>query len=574
MAPPPAAPGPPNAPGSAPPSSAAPSSTAPSSTAPVPTPPRTARPQRAGRAVVVGSGIAGLTAALELGECTVVTKTRLGEGASRWAQGGIAAALGPGDDPGQHAADTLTVAGGLADPEVVARLTAAAPDRIVWLQELGAGFDVDHSGRLVLGREAGHGRRRIVKARGDATGAAVMQALVAAVRARPDIAVLEDTEAIDLLRAGERVVGVLARPRSAGSGGGSPAGSGAGEVALLAPAVVLATGGIGRAWAHTTNPTEATGDGLAMAARAGAAIRDPEFVQFHPTVLVSDRDPRPLLTEALRGEGAVLVDASGRRYLRDVHPDAELAPRDVVARANWAALQAGPIHLDARSIGPGFPTRFPTVFAAAREAGLDPRLDPLPVTPSQHYHMGGVRCDLAGRTSLPGLYVCGEVASTGLHGANRLASNSLVEGLVGGAQVAWAVRAGGGQITTRGIEVAAGSVAVPVPGQEPTAAIAALRATLWASAGVVRDESGLRSGLATTRRRRAELASDLTGRNLATVAELVLTAALARRESRGGHHRSDHPEPQPGAPRHTEVVPVPEPRQPIELQAHIPAVLP
>ncbi len=507
------------------------------------------------RAVVVGSGIAGLTAALELGDCAVVTKTRLGEGASRWAQGGIAAALGPDDDPARHAADTLAVAGGLADAEVVARLTAGAPDRIAWLQQLGASFDTERDGRgggLALGREAGHARRRIVRAHGDATGAAVMRALVAAVKARPDVEVVQDTAVIDLLRAGERVVGVLTVDASGR------------RRALLAPAVVLATGGIGRVYAHTTNPVEATGDGLAMATRAGAVVRDPEFVQFPPTVLDVDRDPRPLLTEALRGEGATLVDVDGRRYLLDVHPDAELAPRDVVARANWQALRRGPIHLDARVIGERFPERFPTVFDAAQQAGLDPRVDLLPVTPSQHYHMGGVRGDLAGRTSLPGLYVCGEVASTGLHGANRLASNSLVEGLVGGAQVAWAVRAEAVPVVTRDLEVAAGAGEVVggpaadggvADGGVADGAVAALRRTMWQAAGLVRDEAGLRAGLDELARLEPVLRTDLTGRNLAVVADLVLTAALERRESRGGHTRADHPEQAPGPPRHTELAP-------------------
>ncbi len=499
------------------------------------------RPRAHGEAIVVGSGIAGLTAALELGACTLLTRSSLGAGASRWAQGGIAAAVGPGDTPAAHAADTLAVGGGLSVASVVELVTTAAPDRVHWLHRLGAELDVATGGSFVLGREAGHGCRRIVHAGGDATGAAAMRALVAAVRDRPDIEVLEHRQALDLVRADGRVVGVT---------WSGP--DGRRDVAL-GPAVVLATGGIGRVYARTTNPPEATGDGLAMALRAGAAIRDPEFVQFHPTALDAPDDPVPLLTEALRGEGALLVDGDGRRYLASVHPDAELAPRDVVARANWHRQQLGPIHLDARGIGAAFPTRFPTVFAACMAVGIDPRRVPIPTTPAQHYHVGGIGTDSHGRTSIPGLYACGEVASTGLHGANRLASNALIEGLVMGSRVAAAItRTPAAPGRVRGPEVPADSLLGPSGAAEP-AAVDTLRALLWEHGGLVRTEDGLTAALEELARLAPALAGDATGRNLVLVAEVVLRAALARRESRGAHHREDHPGTTPGPGTHTVV---------------------
>ena len=435
--------------------------------------------------VVVGSGIAGLTAALAHGDCTVVSKTSVGDGSSRWAQGGIAAALGPDDAPSRHAADTLEVSGGLGDADVAALVTGAAPERVRWLAELGAAFDTGPDGAFTLGREAGHDRRRIVHANGDATGAEVMRALVAAVRARPDIERLDDTLALDLLRDGPRIVGVLTR---------TPDG---GLEAVLAPAVVLATGGLGQLYRHTTNPTEVTGDGLAMAARAGVTIRDPEFVQFHPTALATDLDPLPLLTEALRGEGATLVDEHGHRYLPAVHPDAELAPRDIVARANWRQRREGPIFLDARGIGPDFADRFPTVWAIARRAGLDPRHELLPVSPAQHYHMGGIACDEHGRSSHPGLYTCGEASSTGLHGANRLASNSLLEGLVFGARVAAAMRVDPAPAAPPSAAiVSADALTVEPVGNDTTAvAIDELRDLMWDRVGLERDADGLRWAL-------------------------------------------------------------------------------
>ena len=504
--------------------------------------------------VIVGSGIAGLTTALELGNCTVITRSDVGAGASRWAQGGIAAAVDPGDTPAAHAADTRRVSGGLTIDEVVGLITAAAPDRVRWLHRLGTGFDVDDDGRLMRGREAGHRRRRIVHAGGDATGAATMRALTRAIHDRPDITVLEHRQAIDLVRSEHRTVGVLCS---------DPGGR---RSTVLGSAVVLATGGIGRIYARTTNPAEATGDGLAMALRAGATIRDPEFVQFHPTGLDTSTDPVPLLSEAVRGEGAQLVDATGARYLPSVHPDAELAPRDIVARANWRQQQLGPIYLDARGIGASFPTRFPTVFAACLAAGIDPRTQPIPTTPVQHYHVGGISTDADGRTSLPGLYACGEVASVGLHGANRLASNSLVEGLVMGARVAAAIRrdpAPVGRQRRPEAPVAAFTPArSPLTSGIPDAAVE-LRSLLWRHGGVIRNEDGLRAALRGVEELRPALASDTTGRNLTDVAETVLRAARERRESRGAHFREDHPDTDPSQATNTTIQRAAVPHRPI-----------
>ncbi len=488
--------------------------------------------------IIVGSGVAGLTAALGLGSCTVITKSALAEGSSRLAQGGIAAAVGDGDDAEQHAADTVAVSGGLGDPMVAKLVTASAAECIDWLQSLGAQFD-RKNGRLALGREAGHGRHRIVHADGDATGAELMRTLRAATVARPQIDVWENTLALDLIRRGDRVTGVLVRTATGQL------------VAIEGPAVILATGGIGRLYAHTTNPEEVTGDGMAMAARAGATLLDPEFVQFHPTALVSDLDPMPLLTEALRGAGAVLVDESGSRFMPAEHPDAELAPRDVVARANWRRRAAGKaVFLDATLIGDTFPDRFPTVFAAAMDAGIDPRIDPMPVNATAHYHMGGIEVDEHGRTSLPGLYAVGETAATRLHGANRLASNSLLEGLVFGARAA----ADAGELGDHRSELEPAVVpasAFNVSDEDDAAAVAGLRALMWEHVGVERDAGGLE-------RARTELAALLprleegpTARNLATVAGVAIATALARTESRGGHYRSDFPETDPAWRRHT-----------------------
>lgn len=489
--------------------------------------------------LVIGSGTAGLTAALGCAplRVTVLTKVHHGSGGSSpWAQGGIAAAVGRDDAPALHAADTMAAGAGLNDSHIVDILTAEGPQRVKALLALGAHFDLDDAGSLSLGREAAHSRRRILHAR-DATGAEIVRTLVAAVRSAPEVRMIDGAFAIDLVMDGSQVIGAVAIHADGR------------RVLHLAPAVVLATGGLGHLYLHTTNPPEATGDGLAMAARAGARLVDLEFVQFHPTALNVGADPMPLLTEALRGEGATLVDEMGRRFMPEEHPDAELAPRDVVARALWRQLRAGhQVFLDSRAaVGEEFPEHFPTVFRLCQEHGLDPRTAPIPVAPAAHYHMGGIAVDEQGRTSLPGLWAAGEVTSTGVHGANRLASNSLLEALVFGGRVAEDLRSGLPTARTprslRASAVEAGPALLPAGDAE---LVTAIRRLMWEKVGLVRDEAGLNEALT-----ELDLLSSRylrpagEARNLLEVGRLVAAAALARRESRGGHYRSDYPVPDP-----------------------------
>ena len=517
-------------------------------------------PVRRVPAVVLGAGVAGLSAALGLDArgvgCVMVTEGRVGSaGSSPLAQGGVAAAIGADDHPSLHADDTVAVAAGIGDPRLARILADGGPEVIETLVALGIGFDRAGDGSLALGREAGHSRRRIVHANGDATGAAVAATLAAAVRGRAGIELAEHTTAVDLIRGGpggERVVGVVV------------AGPGGRREALLAPAVILATGGYGHGFARTTVPADVTGAGIALAARAGVTVADLELVQFHPTALDVTRAPGaaagaagaarlPLLTEALRGEGAVLVNDRGERYMVGEHPDAELAPRDVVARANYRQLQdGGQPCLDARdAVGDAFPRRFPTVFALAMEHGLDPRVDVLPVTPAAHYCMGGVAVDDRGRTSRPGLWAAGEVASSGLHGGNRLASNSLLEGLVMGRRVADAVVAASPSFDAGPLwlpadlalgappAARAGAGGESRPG-EPTV-LDRVRAALWDGAGVVRHRDGMEAALDALSALDGAAAADPRARSALVVARLVLSAGLARTESRGAHFRSDHP---------------------------------
>ncbi|HEX3557438.1 MAG TPA: L-aspartate oxidase [Thermoanaerobaculia bacterium] len=488
--------------------------------------------------LVLGSGAAGLTAALDCAplRVTVLTKVRQGSGGSSpWAQGGIAAAVGRDDAPALHAADTMAAGAGLNDPRVVNLLTAEGPQRVKALLALGAHFDLDDSGALALGREAAHSRRRILHSR-DATGAEIVRTLVAAVHHAPEVRRVDGAFALDLVMDGAQVAGAVAVHADGR------------RVLHLAPAVVVATGGLGHLYLHTTNPPEATGDGLAMAARAGARLADLELVQFHPTALAAGADPMPLLTEALRGEGALLIDDAGRRFMTAEHPDAELAPRDVVARAIWRRLMAGHrVFLDSRAaVGEEFPERFPTVFKLCQEHGLDPRTEPIPVAPAAHYHMGGIAVDDHGRTSLPGLWACGEVTATGVHGANRLASNSLLEALVFGARVAEDLRASlpAAARTPRSLRTAGGPSGVAAAGDAEL--IAAVRRLMWEKVGVVRDGAGLTAALGELDRlaaRHPQASGE--ARNLLGVGRLVAAAALARRESRGGHYRSDFPSPDP-----------------------------
>jgi L-aspartate oxidase len=432
----------------------------------------------------------------------------------------MAAALSEGDAPTLHSADTLAAGAGLCDPAAVDVLTREGPEAVRRLAALGAPFDRRDDGGFVQSLEAAHGRARVARVGGDGAGRAIMDAVIAAVRATPRIEVQEGARARRLLTdAAGRVRGALVE------------GAGGGLTEIVAAATVLATGGLGGLYAVTTTPRALLGEGMALAVLAGATIADAEFVQFHPTAMDLGLDPAPLATEALRGEGAKLINADGTPFMARYHPAAELAPRDVVARAIAAERRAGRgAFLDAReAVGEAFPQEFPAVFAAAMAAGLDPRRQPIPVAPAVHYHMGGVATDLEGRTTLPGLFAAGECASTGAHGANRLASNSLLEAAVFGARA--------GRAAARFADPRmAPLLAKPAP-DLPDSALQALRAAMSRDAGVVRDASGLRRLLA-----EIEALEDVHGPALPLVAaRLVAEGALARRESRGAHHRLDCP---------------------------------
>jgi L-aspartate oxidase len=501
-------------------------------------------------AVVVGSGIAGLLTALHAleGGCrvTVVTKAALGLSNTRFAQGGIAAVMFPDDRVEDHIDDTLAAAAGLADETAVRTLVEEGPRRIRELIALGVAFDSGDDGTLRRGREAAHSTARVLHAGGDATGAEIERALVAQVRGSA-ATILEHTLLVDVVVRGGRVVGADLLTRE-------------GKRRILpADAVVLATGGAGQLYAHTTNPAVATGDGIAAALRAGAGVADLEFVQFHPTVLTGDGGATFLVSEAVRGEGAVLLDEAGRRFALDAHPDGELAPRDVVARsiARRMREQDGrPVHLDATALGAGFlAERFPTIDRVVREHGLDWARTPIPVTPAAHYLMGGVVADLHGRTTLPGLYAVGEVARTGVHGANRLASNSLLEGAVFGARAgdvlapdaasgAWPVPASGDTPGSGRFEPdPPESGRSPERGHAPFSR-AALQRLMWTDAGLERTATGLERAASVLAAWR-DAAQPATGwsaiedANLLLVAEAVVHAARSRTESVGAHYRAD-----------------------------------
>ena len=480
-------------------------------------------------ALILGAGIAGLFTALKLAPMPsiVLAGTRPGvSGSSAWAQGGIAAAMGEGDSWQRHAHDTMVAGAGLCDPAIVDLVAREAPARIEDLVALGAPFDRNADGRLALGREAAHSLPRIVHVKGDGAGAAISATLAARASEADCITLLEGFHAVELAMENGRVTGLFAR---------SGLGPDARLILFRARAVVLATGGLGALYAVTTNPLEARGEGLGMAARAGALIADPEFVQFHPTAIAVGRDPAPLATEALRGEGAILVNARGERFMTGLHNDAELAPRDVVARAIHRQIVSGQkVYLDCRTaIGAEFPHHFPTVYAACLSAGIDPVKELIPVAPAAHYHMGGIASDAVGRSSLPGLWVVGECAATGLHGANRLASNSLLEGLVFGARVADNVRDQLQPGAMRGTPPAPQRFASPAPP-------AVLRQAMSRDVALERDAEGLRTALEVIGRVETT-SSEPALLNMTAAAKLVTAAALARTESRGGHWRTDYP---------------------------------
>jgi L-aspartate oxidase len=495
--------------------------------------------------LVVGSGIAGLIAALELStkyDVTIVTKAGLAESNTRWAQGGIAAAMFDDDSAASHAADTLAAGAGLCNPNAVNILCTEGPTRIRDLIRLGVPFDQTPSGDLARGLEAAHSKARILHAGGDATGLSVETTLVRAVRNTPKISVLEHTFALDLVLQNGTVTGLEIIDSE-----GLPR-------AIDADAVILASGGAGPLYLHTTNPTVATGDGIAMALRAGAQLADTEFYQFHPTALsaATSLDSSPfLISEAVRGEGAVLLDADGHRFMPRIHPAAELAPRDVVARgiARQMALHKGlPVLLDATAMSPEFlAKRFPSIDAETRARNLDWSRDPIPVTPAAHYWMGGVRADLHGRTSVPGLFAVGEVACTGAHGANRLASNSLLESLTFAWRCAHLLLQAdslpaditpfiGTPTSLHEIQAASPDRTIPITRLE-------LQSLLWTQAGIERNATDLRSVLRTLIGSHAEgiTVYDLETANLLALARGLVTAALAREESRGAHFRTDFP---------------------------------
>jgi L-aspartate oxidase len=497
--------------------------------------------------IVVGSGIAGLIAALELSRkhsITLVTKARLEDSNTRFAQGGIAAAMFSDDSVAEHIADTLRAGAGLCDPGAVEVLCSEGPARIRDLVHLGVDFD-QHNGELARGLEAAHTRARVLHAGGDSTGLTIELALARAVRAA-GIPVMEHTFARDVILRDEKVAGL--EVLSADGEGHD----------LEANAVILASGGAGQLYLHTTNPAVATGDGVAIALRAGAQLADLEFYQFHPTALATPGTF--LISEAVRGDGAVLLDANGRRFMQHIHAGAELAPRDVVARGiarQMAAQNGQPVMLDATGLGASIlAQRFPTIDAACRARGLDWSKTPIPVTPAAHYWMGGVRTDIWGRTSVPGLFAVGEVACTGVHGANRLASNSLLESLV----FAWRCAA-----LLLNEDVAKGTAApssldvngkqrgvpseLPVPQRrathhaEPVDRVA-LQSLMWNGAGIERSAAGLEAAATQLDQWQPSGATmqDLENANLLALGRVLVAAALARRESRGAHFREDFPE--------------------------------
>ena len=484
------------------------------------------------RFLVVGSGVAGLHTAWrasEQGNVLLLTKRSLFDSATSYAQGGIAAALGAGDSPELHRRDTLAAGAALCDAAAVEVLVEEGPARVRELQAAGARFDLEpETGKLRLGREAAHSRKRIVHAHGDQTGAEVARTLVHRVRKSRRIRVLERARVLDLIVHHGACVGVKA------SVAGKP-------TEILADVTVLATGGCGQVYRYTTNPVVATGDGYAIAHRANVTLADMEFVQFHPTALDTPENPLALISEAVRGEGATLVNERGVRFMKRQHRMGELAPRDIVARAIARQQRTGHrVYLDARKLSKIFARRFPGILHLCLARGIDPRKDLIPVTPAAHYMMGGIVTDLRGRSNLERLYAVGELSRTGVHGANRLASNSLLEGLVFAERVARDI-VSIAPLTSLPRKT---SWSVPVLEDRGAAQVAAdlVREVMWRDAGVIRTSAGLkyaRERLAEIERRLPVGATEEL--NLVQTAQLIVEGAQRRRESRGGHYRSDYP---------------------------------
>ena len=508
--------------------------------------------------VVLGSGAAGLSAALAarpVRTALVVTKDVLNAGSTAWAQGGLAGVLDPTDSIEDHVRDTLAAGAGLCDEDAVRKLVTEAPTALRYLMRLGAAFDPSSDGAgPALTREGGHSHNRIVHSGGDQSGAEIQRTLDENALAA-GVEVLDRGFVLDLL-VGTNDDG---QPQAAGVRIAKidPAGQVVSVGTVTARAVVLATGGYGQVFASTSNPPAVTGDGLALALRAGLHGRDLEFVQFHPTVLWRGPDARgqqALISEAVRGEGAILFDVSGQRIMKGVHPQEDLAPRDVVAAAiSQRMADTGDDHvmLEATHMGAKFYERFPTITAACRDAGIDPATDRIPVAPAAHYVCGGVRADLDGRTSLAGLYAVGELACTGVHGANRLASNSLTEGIVAGTRVgrdlAWELPA---RVEVNADEVAAVSGSDDGPGLIDATMRAAIRTTMSRHVGVMRQPEGLQAAATALDEVAAQASGDVVphrdsweSTNLLTVAAAVVAAASARTESRGCHRRTDWTEP-------------------------------